>query len=432
MGHPIIDTKGETYFPLDNAAIIFSHITNKKYPMLFRVQVKLKENINLKCLQNALELIILRYPLFQVTMRTGFFWYYLDPTDKKPEVVADSKIPIEYLNIHKRNRFLFRVRAFRNVVACEFHHVLTDGSGALSFLKSLILEYYKQLGLIIADPLDIITVDTKVDPEEMEDSYIKYFKKGIPKPEAEKKAFHLPGMIFPFFQIRITHGIVSVDKILIESRKLNLSINEYLTTIYLAALQEIFEKMSLIKKRHARKNIAIVIPVSLRKMYPSKTLRNFFLTVAPSIDLRLGHYEFEEIAMRVYHFTRLEATEKAMYRQLSRNVGGELNFLARLAPVPLKTVSLRIVAEVLGDSAYSGAISNLGQVKLPEELIDKVESFDFIPAKNNVFKAHVGVISYKNDLHITFTSLLKNADIEREFFKQLTQRGVPVKIESNL
>lgn len=432
MAQPVVDKKGDNFYPLDNAAIIFSHTTSKTAPIMFRIEAKITENVHLQSLQRALETIMPRYALYNVDLRLGFFWYYLNPLQRTPEVIADSRTPMEFLNIYKKNRFLFRVRAFRNTIACEFHHVLTDGSGALTFLKSLLLEYFKERGILVKDPLDIITVDTETCKEEIEDAYARYFKKGIPLPEKEKKVFHLPGKKLPNNLSRIIHGVVPVAEVLAEAKKLNLTVNEYLATIYFMALQEVYEKLPKKKKRCAKKFLSLQIPVSLRKMYPSKTLRNFFLTIAPFLDLRLGHYTFEEVAMRVYVCAKTEATDKAMYRQLSRNVGGEVNFFTRIFPLFIKAIVLNIVSALLGDSNYSGSISNLGLVKLPSELEELVCSFNFIPVKSAQFKASLGVISYKKDLHITFNSILQNTAIESAFFKQLISRGIKVTLESNI
>jgi len=432
MAQPVVDKKGDNFYPLDNAAIIFSQTTSKNAPIMFRIEAKITEHVHLQSLQKALETIMPRYALYNVDLRLGFFWYYLNPLQKTPEVIADSRTPMEFLNIYKRNRFLFRVRAFRNTIACEFHHVLTDGSGALMFLKSLLLAYYKERGITVDDPLDIITIDTEACKEEIEDAYARYFKKGIPLPEKVKKVFQLTGEKLPNNLSRIIHGVAPIDAVLIEAKKLNLTVNEYLATIYFMALQEVYEKLPKRKQRGAKKFLSLQIPVSLRKMYPSKTLRNFFLTIAPVLDLRLGHYTFEEVAMRVYACTKTDATDKAMYKQLSRNVGGEVNFFARIFPLFIKGIVLNIISNILGNSTYSGSISNLGLVKLPIELEGLVSSFNFLPVKSPEFKASLGVISYKKDLHMSFNSILRNTDIESAFFKQLISRGIKVTLESNI
>ena len=41
--------------------------------------------------------------------------------------------------------------------------------------------------------------------------------------------------------------------------------------------------------------VKVLIPVNLRKIFNSGTLRNFVLYASPSIDPRLGEYTFEEL-----------------------------------------------------------------------------------------------------------------------------------------
>ena len=48
-----------------------------------------------------------------------------------------------------------------------------------------------------------------------------------------------------------------------------------------------------------RKYVKLLIPVNLRKIFPSKSLRNFVLYVNPELDPRLGDYTFEEMEKMV-------------------------------------------------------------------------------------------------------------------------------------
>ncbi len=55
-------------------------------------------------------------------------------------------------------------------------------------------------------------------------------------------------------------------------------------------------------------------------MLGSKTMRNFFISVTPMIDPRLGHYTFEEILKYMHHFMKITVDEKYVRQQIRQNV----------------------------------------------------------------------------------------------------------------
>ena len=58
---------------LDNSAKIFPLSAGKKYSTVFRISAVLKEKINPKILEKAVEIALEKYDLFKVRMKYGFF-----------------------------------------------------------------------------------------------------------------------------------------------------------------------------------------------------------------------------------------------------------------------------------------------------------------------------------------------------------------------
>ena len=94
-------------------------------------------------------------------------------------------------------------------------------------------------------------------------------------------------------------------------------------------------------------------------------MRNFSLFVMPEIDMRLGHYSFDEILKVVHHQMMLESDEKLIHKNIARNVGSEKKIYVRGIPLLLKSFILRLKFYSLGTSQYSGVISNMGKITLP-------------------------------------------------------------------
>ena len=89
--------KNKRWYKLDNAAKIFPPTTDQYDTKTFRFCVALKEDIDKEILLKALTETLKDYPIFHSTLRKGFFWYYLEESDIKPEVTEDDRIPCDFM-----------------------------------------------------------------------------------------------------------------------------------------------------------------------------------------------------------------------------------------------------------------------------------------------------------------------------------------------
>ena len=93
---------------LDNAALAFPLVTGKNDTRVFRFYCELKENVKPELLQTALEKTMEKYPLFQMVLRKGLFWFYLEHRDIRPIVKEEKKPPCSRLYIPDKKNLLFR------------------------------------------------------------------------------------------------------------------------------------------------------------------------------------------------------------------------------------------------------------------------------------------------------------------------------------
>lgn len=418
----------DTFFPLDNSAVFIAATTGKNTPYIYRMSCELDEIVFLPDLERAFDLVSERFPAFKTELRSGLFWFYLEPLKKKLHIHPDTRFPVEYHRIGRSNSYLFRVRVYGSRIACEFHHVLTDGTGAIEFLKSLIATYYTIRGLECADWQGIKKPDDVINPCEMEDAYAHNVRKEIPLPDRLPAAFKLPGKRYCGLEYRITTGSVSVSASLKIAREKGVSLTELLAAVQLFALQSVMESQEGSKFNP----ICIQIPVNIRRFYTSQTMRNFFLFVPVSIDRRLGHYEFSEILERVHYQCKLNLTRKELDRQILRNVRGEQLLFSRVIPLGIKNNVMRFIGRFSADEPFSGSLSNLQGVFMPEPFASHIRRFDFVPSRNKLVGANIGVISWNDTLSISIGSLVQNRVFERFFFTSLVGLGIPVVVESNL
>ncbi len=373
-----------------------------------------------------------RFPYFQTELRKGFFWFFFERNDAPHRVVQDSKFPMQKLTTKKRGGYLYRVRAFDRRIALEMCHILTDGYGAMIFLRSLLAEYYRLQGITTAYGDGVFDPHGTPDPGEWEDAFSRYAKPGAPKPNRGSPAWHLPGLALPVHTMRVTTGSLSLADALAKARHHGATLTVYLSATYLAALQDVQDADPRCTVRRWRRPIRLQVPANLRNFFHSTTLRNFSLYALPDIDTRLGHYEFKEILTRVKAMTTLAFDAKEFQKTITRNVATTKNPFIRVIPLGIKNVLMRGIYKSHGENLYSSLSTNVGLAKLPESFASRVKRIDVVLPSTPGLKTVAGMISHADALSISFGSVIERNDLERAFFTRLVKDGLGVKVESNL
>ena len=95
--------------------------------------------------------------------KKGFFWHYLDSTKAHYAINEETARPFLPIRVSLTGSKTFKVLYFNNRVSVELFHALTDGTGGMIFLKTLMHEYFRLLG--IESTLDATTFDVNVAPD---------------------------------------------------------------------------------------------------------------------------------------------------------------------------------------------------------------------------------------------------------------------------
>ncbi|MDQ1771931.1 hypothetical protein GQR60_05160 [Labilibaculum sp. A4] len=423
-----MDKKISFWAPLDNAAKIFPAIRSKEHSTVARITAVLNERVAIKHLFSAIELAEKRFPYFKVSLRKGFFWYYLEQIDDPVKVTGDTGRLCQAFDRKDSNKLLFRILVRKNEISVEFSHILTDGAGLLQFLKAILIYYFNEKGMIPEEQIDPFYT-SKANPEEFEDAYNRYFKEKIPHVIRQQKAFHLPFDLNPKPRFDVLLAMISTKELKERASEKSVSITIFLVAVYLLVLQDIFHECKVKGKGVRRKLARIQVPINLRNIYPTKTMRNFSLFVLPELDFRLGLYSFDEIVKIVHHKMELETDEKLISKIISRNVGGERNVFVRSIPILLKSLVLYAKYYAEGANQFSGVVTNLGNTKVPDAIADQINYFVITPPPpNKKVKINCGVIGYKDKLVLSFGNISNSKEFERRFLRFLVEQNVKVKI----
>lgn len=408
---------------LDNAAKIFPPTTNEKDTKVFRFVCELKEEVDKEILQRALDKALSLFPMYQVVLRRGVFWYYFESTDAKPGVVEERKLPCNMLYRQNRKNLLFEVTYYHKRINLEMYHAVTDGTGALGFLKTIVYYYITlQHEQDFDEKLPHLDYDASFS-QKMDDSYLKHYN-GDKKLDKVKltKAYRIAGKRSIDNRIKIIEGVMSVKEILALSHRYDTTLTVYLTALFLRA---IYMDMPTRSRKYP---VVLSVPVNLRTYFPSATARNFFATVNISYDFYHNSDRLEDIILGVKASFERELTEENLRTHLNRLSALEHNAFMRVIPLVLKDYILRF-ANYLSGRGITATLSNVGKVKITKELAPYIYMFNcFVSAR----RPQICMCSFEDQLAVSFVTPFDGTDIQKNFFRMLAQEGVNISIASNI
>lgn len=413
------------WFRLDNAAKIYPAAKSSKWNAVFRMAVVMRDEVNPDLLQQALVDVIDRFPTLRVTLKKGFFWYYLQYLSDTPKVCEESAYPCSMMPLTGRD-FLFRVLYHSHRISVEVFHSLTDGTGCITFLKTLVLRYCELCGATVTDVGDLLHYDDNPTPEEVEDSFSRCIDKSKGTlGRVEPKAYQLKGQKEKRGVLNVTHGSMPFEQLHAVAKSYGCTVNTYLVAVLTYVLMKRQEY-----ERNAKKlPVRVQVPINLRKIFGSTTLRNFagyYNTTLP-----FGEWTFEDVIAELDRQLKENITPDYCQKFINSNVSLEKNPVIRVAPRFLKTIFMDMSFYLVGESVMSCAFSNIGNVTMPAEIKDYIDRFEFVLGAQKYMCNSMTCASYAGRTLVTFSRSSKDPILEREFFKMLTEHGIDITVESN-
>ena len=414
---------------LDNAAKIYPAAKRRNWNNFFRISATLTEPIDTGVLASALDVTARRFPSIAVRLRRGVFWYYLEEIPKTPSIQPEKSCPLAHAPFHEVRQCAFRVLVYKNRVAVEFFHALTDGTGALVFVKTLLAEYLSEkYGLSVPAEKGVLGRLEEPSPEELEDSFARYAG-DVTASRAESTAYHLSGTPERDGYKNLVTMMIPAEKLRACAKEHGVSVTELLCAAMMQAIGELqAEKVPNV--RH-RKPVKVLIPVNLRNLFPSRSLRNFASYITPEIDPRMGDCSFSELCSLVHHKMGLENNRRTMRAKFAANVASERSPILRVMPLFIKNIAMKAVFDAVGECKSCLCLSNLGRVELPEVMVPYVQRMDFIIGVQARAPHDCGVVTWGDTVYINCIRSIQEPELEYRFYRVLHRLGLPVKVESN-
>lgn len=405
---------------LDNAAKIFPPTSTRRDDKVFRFACVLQEPVEANLLQHALDRTIEQFPFYRSILKRGLFWYYFEESARIPQVQPEG-IPCAPLYSADRKNLLFRVCYFGNRISLEVYHALSDGSGALQFLRTLVFYYLMEKHAPECGTSLVLDYDASRE-QKRDDSFSKYFEKPEKnRNEKAPKAYRLQGERMPDYRIGIVEIETSVKALLNASHSMGATMTEFLCAVLICSIHD---TMSL---QDEKRPVVLTIPVNLRNYFPSVSARNFFSVINAGYCFRANDDRLEAVAAAMKSVFHESLTEERLRTRMNRLSALEHNMAMKLIPLVLKDPVLRF-SNWFAEQEITAAFSNIGKITMPQELAPYIRSFSVFTSTNRL---QACMCSFLDRATIGFSSHFQNRDIQRAFVRRLTSLGVEAIVTAN-
>ena len=411
--------KNENWYPLETSAKIYPAIISPRQPSVFRLSCTFEEEIDPAILQTALNVTLTRYPGFAMTLKRGAFWFYFEELSGTPELQPEQKYPCQMIDPKEEGGFLFRVTWYKKRVNIEIFHVIADGTAGLEFLKTLAFYYLLLSGKDVRPGEFVRTLGRKPTAEEQENSFLRYYDPMIPSDRTDNPALHYSGTPLPDEHSGALHIRIKTAPLLALSHALEATLTEYLTAQLLRSFFEVLDG-----KADPNGCVKISVPINLRKIFPSETLRNFTYFANIGEPLSNADEPIEKTIRSVRTQLRAMCARESLISRLNPNVSSENNLLLRAAPLSLKQLVLRQAHHILGDNLFTASFSNLGIIRLDDSMEKHIRCFDFGLSCSDLVPLNLSMCSYRDAAFMTFSSRIRERSVEKAFVRKLSAEGM--------
>ena len=409
---------------LDNTANLFPVIAGESMSNVYRISVTLTELVDPELLQEALDIVLPKFDGFNLRLQKGIFWYYFEENgNPAPKVKEENTYPCRFIVQNKNKHYLFRVTYFKYRINLEVFHVLTDGMGGINFLKELTYQYLRLCHPEIREKVgDDLNCGTSLNRE---DSFIKNYRKSSSKPYQTQKAYLVKGEKLLPGEFGVMHGYMKIPALKEVCHKYGVSINEYLVGVFVYSVYQ-----ECLKGMPSDKPIRVAVPVNLRPYFASNTTKNFFVMVSAEFHPTKEDYTFEEILQTVRESLKAQINKENLEKLFSYNVSNEKVWIARIAPLFLKNLAMKIVY-TQSALANTTTITNIGNIGVEDVYKPYIEMFHAFLAMSKGQHIKGTICSYDDTLVFTFSYDLQDTGIQKVFFRKIAADGIEVQLDSN-
>ncbi|WP_302962452.1 alcohol acetyltransferase [uncultured Adlercreutzia sp.] len=397
-----------SWYRLDNVGKFYAAQAGGNTQTIFRIAATMADEVDADALQRALDAAVALFPGFNVCLRNGLFWHYLVPAPNPPRVEPEV-LPVCY-NLHADpSSVLFRVTYHARRINVEVSHIISDGRGTLEFVKALLAAYVEARYGAPAAPAPYAGTEAS----KTEDSFSAHYDRAAAGTDAQPQVFHLTGWKNADDPVYLELHYPA-DAVHAAAKAAGATVTSYLIAAVICALRR---EMHGAERERA---IHMDVPVDLRALFGSTTLRNFFGLAYVTYVPGDADEPVAVIAAEVQQQLAAGTQPASLKRRVMRMVKLEKNPLVRAVPLIVKDAALGFAAW-RATREVTCTVSSLGRVQLDDAVAPYVEGISALtsPAGLNFILCTCG-----NDLCIGISSRFVSLRTARHLVDVLAAEGL--------
>ncbi len=414
--------KSARWYKLDNAAKIVPSQARGADTRVFRLTAVLKDTVDKELLEQALSEVAPEFPIFNVVLKRGIFWYYLEDSGISPRVEEEGEFPLEALYYPGRRALLYRVNYYKKRINLEVFHVLADGTGAFMFLKHLVAKY---LEIKYSLPLTRFDDDVSSMQENSADAFDTFYEKSANleqlKDMGAKRAWQLNEEKDPNLRCHLIEGVVSAGKFLEKAKEYGTTVGIFSVAVYIEAA---IKRMTV---RQKKRPIVVSVPVNLRQFYQSYTARNFFSVINIAFDATEYDGTLNSIVPKVKAAFEEQLSREKINDNMNSYAALEHNIAVKMIPLIIKDIGISLFS-MFANRGVTCTMSNLGKITMPEGLEEHIDYFSaFMAAPSE----QICVSTFGDKMVFGEVSPYVSHGVMMNFFRIMSGMGIDVEISTN-
>ena len=399
-------------FPIDNASILFLSLMRPNHTNTFRFSLQLRKPVDPEILQQAVNNIHPRFPSVIAGLHQEFFHYRQVAAEKAPRVRQDPGLLIP-MGKEELAECGFRVYYRDNTITVEVFHALTDGHGTLVVLTALATEYLRLRN--DSQEVTALTIPGKPQVCEVVDSYWE-MSQHKPRRLPSRFSYLLPRPADADWQVRSSALTVDTKKLLNAAHRYGVTLNTLLTTLLAHTVMQMQQEDRSVRRL---KPVRIMVPVDVRKLANSRTLRNCSLYALPTMEAHHRDYSLRHLCQVFAGQLQDQLSSETLSGMASYNVRTQNTWYFKLLPWKLKAAALRIGYRFFGESNSSLTLTNLGRVSLPEELQPHVSDLHCFMTPRVTSPYGCTVMTFGDKLTLNMSRFCPEDQLGKRYFEKI-------------
>lgn len=405
----------DTWQRLDNVGKFYASQAGSPTQTVFRYSATMTEAVDARDLQWALTRTVQDFPGFNVCLRSGMFWHYLEQSSEIPQVEEERTAICQSLHVHAKS-VLFRVTYYRSRINLEVSHIISDGRGSLDFFRALIYAYVEAHHGAVCERI----AENSTPQQQSENSFDKYFERDKAGSSKSPRPYRIPGRI-DLLDPTYLELHLPADQVVALSKSCGVSVTSCLIAAIVCAVRQ---EMAMQDRGRA---IKLDVPVDLRGMLESSTMKNFFGLAFVSYVPGPEDEPFEEVARAVHAQLKEGAQLESMKPRMNRMIALEKNVALRYAPLFVKDFVLDL-ADRLNAGSVTTTLSSIGKISLDENARPFVKNVNTMTSTSGL---NFIASTYDNDLSISISTVHADLSVVRNFCRFFSERGIEGRIDTN-